>query len=654
MRLTIAKKLNILISFGLISSVISIIWVATDLSTSDLEGLLKKSALDSAVLLAGRLNIEFQGITQRAVLLGEASLEDFTFPEDRIRFIKKGIEKSPHFLSLALYRKSFSPVTRSQVQKTSDKITQHWRVVSSDSKNRKWTKRDFEELDHSFPFDFESAMKGSVRISSVTLDKSFPCFRMLIPFIKEKDETYSEFLGLELTSEVISTLLENTTEFLGILTDRDGKVLASTLPSIFPLNKGIKFLSENRFSVANRTPAYFPRQEEYVDGNGIPQIAAIQSVGFSDLLVIAQTPLARAHAATVELFRRAFFLGGAILFSVLMIALRFSNAIIHPLSLLSKAAGSIGSGDFSARIELPGKLHQENPDEIGRMAVTFNRMAEKIGDLMIEAIQKTRMEGELKTTQAFQKSFFPRKPFINSRIEVCGNYISASECAGDWWQYVQLGDQLIVAIGDVTGHGAASALITAVVHGGFSELIFRHFKDHQEPPSIHEILSGLNRIINDSTDSGALMTLVIYSINLKSGVLNIASASHPPPYLFRKIGSDYDPCPIIFPATNILGYVKTLEAHVQEIQLLPGDVILLYTDGLFEQRPKDRAWFKKNRLVSNLKKQLKDQNQKINAQNICDGIIQSALDFFGRENKNNPDDITVVVTRVSDQGFDPG
>src|SRR5690606_35511909 len=100
-------------------------------------------------------------------------------------------------------------------------------------------------------------------------------------------------------------------------------------------------------------------------------------------------------------------------------------------------------------------------DEVGGLAQGFNFMAGEVSRLMEETKEAARMEGELETVRLVQETLFPEPVKRVGDFHLAGHFEPASECGGDWWHYCKVGDKLFIWIGDATGHGAPSAMVTS-------------------------------------------------------------------------------------------------------------------------------------------------------------------------------------------------
>jgi serine phosphatase RsbU (regulator of sigma subunit) len=387
--------------------------------------------------------------------------------------------------------------------------------------------------------------------------------------------------------------------------------------------------------------------EEYISG--------YQKIAQGKLVVVGLVPKAIAFTATEALAKRSVALGLSILLIALGATLLLVRKMTTRLKQIHFATKKVSEGDFTFRVEAG-----MTSDEVNDLAQSFNVMAGKIDDLMIQTAQKARMELELATAQVVQSRFFPVKDFESPNLRLAGKFLPASECSGDWWQYVKIGDHLVVAVGDVTGHGASAALVTAAAHASFSrwtKVLLRN----KLPPDIQSLASELNDAVLAASGGQSTMTLAASIVDLTTGRMTYTSASHPPQYLFRTqpaeegeapesqeiqasgLSKSSGTIPLVGARSTALGDQPELQVEVATLQLRPGDYIFWYTDGVFEMR-QDKKKISKVSFVNMLSKMASEHEE--NAHNICDSLMSDVTKFFGDDATERPDDITLVVASI--------
>ena len=184
-------------------------------------------------------------------------------------------------------------------------------------------------------------------------------------------------------------------------------------------------------------------------------------------------------------------------------------------------------------------------------------------------------ERELGTVETLQLSLLPDElPRIES-VEVAARYRpGGAKVGGDWYDALQLGDgSLGVAMGDVVGHGlGAAALMAQLRHATRAYALEGH------PPGA--VLDRLDRLVR-SLEGGQMATLLYLAVEPDRSKVRLASAGHVPPLI---VGPDGVAGFLEGAPDPPLGVFETPSHSDVEIALEPGSTLILYTDGLVEQR----------------------------------------------------------------------
>ncbi|MGI5169108.1 PP2C family protein-serine/threonine phosphatase [Spirillospora sp. CA-253888] len=150
---------------------------------------------------------------------------------------------------------------------------------------------------------------------------------------------------------------------------------------------------------------------------------------------------------------------------------------------------------------------------------------------------------------------------------------SADRIGGDWFATRALPDgRALFAIGDAAGHGLTAAAAMARTRGGLLGLAYTG-----RPPG--RLMAWLNELVGD-LDHAATGTAVVARFDPATRLLEWTSAGHPPPILVR----DGAALVLETPPDTMLGALPVIEYATHTRELLPGDLLFLYTDGLIERR----------------------------------------------------------------------
>jgi len=307
--------------------------------------------------------------------------------------------------------------------------------------------------------------------------------------------------------------------------------------------------------------------------------------------------------------------------------------ISKPIKLLAWKADQIARGDLEARVEV------QSTDEIGLLGENFNFMADQIVVLLHQTAEKAHMEKELEVARTIQETLVPPNDPIDAGIlKFAGYFQPASQCGGDWWTYHELvGNKMLVVIGDVTGHGVPSAMITATAKAACD--IARTVNNNDV--SVTQVLEIMNDAIFQSARRKFVMTCFASIVDLETRTITYANAGHNFPYLYRmneergrgEFGS-------LMIRGNRLGDLKESKYEEKTQQLNPGDVIIWYTDGIVECESEAGEEYGEKRFRASIRRA-----GHLSSGEIRDNVVNEAMNFYGQMPRK--DDITMVIGRIT-------
>lgn len=358
------------------------------------------------------------------------------------------------------------------------------------------------------------------------------------------------------------------------------------------------------------------------------------------LIIMTKTRWADAMRGTRALVIQFLLLGTSAIGFAIIMALLFARSLSRPLSSLFNATQQIGAGHFEINVK------RTTGDEIGALADAFNAMSKKIQELILESMERVRLQGELAIASAVQQNLIPAPEFKNDQLSIHSHYASASECGGDWWGFFNVGNKTAILIADATGHGLPSALITATARSCFSVI----HKLAQEDPGFvlapAQLLQYANRAIYESAGGKIMMTFFAACIDHQTNLITYANAGHNPPWLFQ--APPKGQTAPIKPSMKSLTAKGTrlgevLDAAPFEEQTLPfgdQDQLFLYTDGLTEGKDGDGKMFGKKTVLKLVE---------ANLSNGPEAVIQALMNSFKAHNGSKPldDDITIAMARFN-------
>ncbi|PZV19239.1 MAG: urea ABC transporter substrate-binding protein [Leptolyngbya sp.] len=248
--------------------------------------------------------------------------------------------------------------------------------------------------------------------------------------------------------------------------------------------------------------------------------------------------------------------------------------------------------------------------------------------------ENLRMGAELAVTRRLQEMVLPREAELQAilPLDIAGFMQSAEEVGGDYYDVVQHNGKIRIGIGDVTGHGLESGVLMLMAQTAVRTLI----TNGEEDPI--KLLNTINRTLYDNTrrmKSYKNMTLSL--LQYETGVLNL-SGQHEEVIVLRTDGAieSIDTFDLGFP----LGLEKDISAFVAQtnIQLNPGDVAVLYTDGITEAMNMQKEQYGLDRFH-----QVLQNNRDRTATEIRQRVIQDVMAFVGAQRVF--DDITLLILK---------
>ena len=339
--------------------------------------------------------------------------------------------------------------------------------------------------------------------------------------------------------------------------------------------------------------------------------------------------LAAAREASERRARRAAELTGLIAVGLLLfgagLAILQGMRVARPIVELGALARRIADGELSLRVPAGGK------DELARLAVDFNHLADRISALLQESAARAALDKELELAHAVQESLLPAPGLVeHGKLRLCGVVEAASKCGGDFWSHRDVGGgRVLVLVGDVVGHGVPAALITAAVVAA-CELI-------PDAASPDRVLAHLNRAVRHAGRGRFTSSAFAAVIDPAGGMVRFSNAGHPAPLLVHP-GAGTEPLVDLGP---LLGEEASPEFAVQSARIAAGDVIAWYTDGLSEaQNPAGDA-LGERRLRQSVQKRVQAG---LGPVEVRDAVLADL--HAHRAGARIEDDATIVVAQV--------
>ena len=345
------------------------------------------------------------------------------------------------------------------------------------------------------------------------------------------------------------------------------------------------------------------------------------------------------------------------------------NKILNPLNQLKEASrymtGRANNKQSKSNISqvairrerpLPALIEVLNKiktgDEIQELAKVFSDMAQRVlnyhEQLEEEVEYRTKeVERDLRMARDFQQAMLPSVyPKIPDPRDADDNGISlvfdhiykpALSVGGDFFDVFQL-DQYTAGIflADVMGHGARSALITAILR-----TLIQNIATSQIPPGKTVTLINQRFLEMMPQKTTTMFASAIYlTINTKEQTVRYVSAGHPSPYLISRSRRTVEPFIPIGANGPALGLIQDFMYQDKELAIEGGDKILVFTDGVLEAPNPANEEFGEQRLMETIMRKIDESAPEINAAILHD--LRAFMDTVV-----TPDDICLVTVEAA-------
>jgi phosphoserine phosphatase RsbU/P len=314
--------------------------------------------------------------------------------------------------------------------------------------------------------------------------------------------------------------------------------------------------------------------------------------------------------------------------------LELRSVICVPLVRIRTGQKTDTTGVLSTGNETVGVLYMDsrsiaadlaggNRELLQTLAIEASTVLEN-ARLLVEEEGKRRMEEELRLARSIQRSLLPAKLPMDGWLRSSGSSVASSQVGGDYFDVARVTDTCWSAVvADVSGKGVGSALLASLLQGALITAT-------DLPDAMVHRLERLSRFLLDRT-GGEKYATVFYSLIHQDGRMVYVNAAHPPPLVIR--GGER----IELEATAMpVGMIEDAAFSISEIQLVPGDKILIYSDGVSEAQDQQGNFFGRKRLLEVVAAHAAENCATIHAK------VQEAVAAF-TEGAAQSDDITVVV-----------
>ena len=252
-------------------------------------------------------------------------------------------------------------------------------------------------------------------------------------------------------------------------------------------------------------------------------------------------------------------------------------------------------------------------------------------------LEKRQLDLDLALASSIQQMLLPAGVPAVAGLDVAAHYRPTQKVGGDLYDFFVLGpSRLGIAVADVSGKGIPASLLMAICRTSLQQVA----PGHASPAAA---LSAVNRAMGGDVCRGMFITLLYAIVDVEKNLVTVARAGHELPLRLRRdpatgqpvgefVGSEGMPLGLVDPEM----FDRVIAD--QNLPFVPGDVLVLYTDGITEAANDEGKEFSGSRLADTLRT-LRSRS----ALEINEGILDQVRRFTGQD--HHRDDLTLVTVR---------
>lgn len=319
------------------------------------------------------------------------------------------------------------------------------------------------------------------------------------------------------------------------------------------------------------------------------------------------------------------FVGLAFLFNI------YQKRIRNKISRLRRELIDIAEGESMPPLR--------DRDEFSSLSDAFGEIHSRVQSQVQSAVQSVIADEEKKMADSVRENLIPPTQYGDSNLEVFSHYRSAKGCGGDWWGFFQAQNKICIMIADATGHGISSALVTAATRSCFSMMHRFSQENPQFPLNPSDIMAYVNKVVYDIASTKIMMTLFVGVIDLKEKTLTYSNAGHNPPWLYQPSEQGIEQTSLVAEGIRLGESLSPPAYEEKTVPIKKGDLIVLYTDGLLDNKNLEGEPYGKKRARKAIEASLAN-GPRATLQALIDDVT-----VYG-EGKSLDDDVTVAVFRL--------
>ncbi len=277
------------------------------------------------------------------------------------------------------------------------------------------------------------------------------------------------------------------------------------------------------------------------------------------------------------------------------------------------------------------ELSAYSKDDLEVLMLLASQVAIIIEKVMLheQLIEKKRLEGQLEVARQVQLELLPAKDPQLEGYDISAYNFPTEEVSGDYYDWVRIyDDQIGLVIADVSGKGVPAALLMAFLRASLRAATHIGYSPHIS-------MAKVNYLLWESIERNQFVTAFYGILDVTNKTLTYTNAGHNPPILLDKNGK----VSFIERGSVPLGMFRDTRYHEYYLTTEPGEVLMLYTDGVTEAHNAQGEEFGRERLAAAVK-----ANRQLGARELITAVHKDVIDWT--EGLGATDDITFFVIKA--------
>jgi len=305
-------------------------------------------------------------------------------------------------------------------------------------------------------------------------------------------------------------------------------------------------------------------------------------------------------------------------------------------SVASSEVLALGRSLENMRHELvsSGQQLRRSAADLHRNSQELDRAHHELRSAEADLVEKERLEREMEVARELQQSILPHRYPAIPGFSCAARSRPARWVGGDFYDIIQLDNGSVgLVMADVSGKGIPAALYGALTRS----LIHAEAKRCTSP---RDVLLSVHRLLLEMTQADMFVTVFYGVLDPARGVLRYVRAGHDRPLLLRPSTGR---CQLLTPEGMLLGILEQVRLEEAEEELLPGDLLVIYSDGITEATSSTGEFFDVERLCETV-----CAAAELGVQDLCEHIFERVDRFQAGAAQH--DDMTLMVVQANPEG----